>query len=184
MDVLYKCQLCFDHDPLPRGFLTDHGPARSESSRLTLQQGKHRPVRQTFLSARWQTPTGRIVQRGPVVRPARRAAVPPPAKADSRKSPHVHPSPQRKQGKCRWPHTTQRGSHVRSTRWWRGKLLDVRRRRGRELGEFDLRGHGHTALRLLDPREVAGEESGMKLVHAPQAVGPASNQRHPRVDLE
>jgi hypothetical protein len=65
-----------------------------------------------------------------------------------------------------------------------GTLLDVRRRRGRELGEFDLRGHGHTALRLLDPREVAGEESGMKLVHAPQAVGPASNQRHPRVDLE
>jgi hypothetical protein len=121
-DVLYKCQSFLGHDPLPRGFLTDRGPARSESSWLTLRHGKHRPVRQTFLAALWQTPTGRIVRRGPVIRPARKAAVPPPAKADSRKNPHVHPSPQRKQGKCRWPHTTQRGSHVRSTRWWRGRL--------------------------------------------------------------
>ena len=115
-DVLYKCQPCFDHDPLPRGFLTDRGPARSESSGLTLRQGKHRPVRQTFLAARWQTPTGRIVQRGPAVRPVRRAAVPPPAKADSRPNPPNHPSPQRTQGNRRWHHTTRRGSLVRIPR--------------------------------------------------------------------
>jgi len=74
---------------------------------------------------------------------------------------------------------------IQETRGGRARaLLDVRRRRGREFGELDLRGYRHPTLRLLDPREIAGEEPGMKLVHAPQRVGAARDHGGAGVDLE
>ena len=83
-EMLYKCQPCLDYRPLSHGFLTDRGVAGRETTWQSLRQRKYRPVRQTFLASRRRSPTGHIVRRGPVVRPARKAAVPPSAKADSR----------------------------------------------------------------------------------------------------